>query len=41
LTRKDALHFALFEAGGDRTHVHTYRSAKARNDTSAHQRNVS
>jgi hypothetical protein len=42
LTRKDALHFALFEAGGYRTHVHAYpETRKARSDTSAHRRNVS
>ncbi len=29
LTRKDAVHFALFEAGGDSAHVHTYPEAKA------------
>jgi hypothetical protein len=39
LTRKEALRFALFEAGGDRTHVHTYLNAKAaRNDTRADRR---
>ena len=42
LTRKDALRFALFEADGDRTHVHTYRNVKAaRNDIRAHRRGVS
>ena len=41
LTRKDALRFALFEAGGDITHVHTYRNAKAaRNHIRAHRRGV-
>ena len=41
LTRKDALRFALFEAGGDSTHVHTYRNAKAaRNDIRTHRRGV-
>jgi hypothetical protein len=29
LTRKDAVHFALFEAGGDTTHVHAHPAAKA------------
>ena len=29
LTRRDAVHFALFEAGGDSAHVHTYPEAKA------------
>jgi hypothetical protein len=29
LTRKDALRFALFESGGDTTHVHTHPAAKA------------
>jgi len=42
LTCKDALHFALFESGGDSTHVHTHPEPKAaRNDASAHRRNVS
>jgi hypothetical protein len=42
LTRKEALRFALFEAGGDRTLVHTYLNAKAaRNDTRADRRAVS
>ena len=41
VTRKDAVRFALFEAGGDRTHVHTYRNAKAAsNDASADRRGV-
>jgi hypothetical protein len=42
LTRKDALRFALFESGGDSTHVHAYpETKKARSDTPAHRRNVS
>jgi hypothetical protein len=42
VTRKDALRFALFESGGDSTHVHTYpETKKARGDTPAHRRNVS
>lgn len=28
LTRKDAIRFALFEAGGDPSHVHTHRGAR-------------
>jgi hypothetical protein len=42
LTRKDAVHFALFEAGGDTTHVHTHPAAKAdRNGRRPHRRDVS
>ena len=42
LTRKDAVHFALFEAGGDTTHVHTHPAAKAaRNGKRPHRQNVS
>ena len=41
-TRKDALHFALFESGGDGTHVHVSPETKAaRNDTRADRRSVS
>ena len=40
LTRKDAVRFALFEAGGDNAHVHTYPEAKAAriDGARAHQR---
>ena len=38
LTRKDALHFALFESGGDTTHVHTHPAVNAKRP---HRRNVS
>jgi hypothetical protein len=42
LTRNDAVHFALFEAGGDTTHVHAYpETKKARSDTPTHRRHVS
>ena len=42
LTRKDAVYFALFEAGGDTTHVHTHPAAKAaRNGERPRRRDVS
>jgi hypothetical protein len=42
LTRKDALHFALFESGGDGNHVHASPEAiAARNETRADRRNAS
>jgi hypothetical protein len=41
-TRKDALRFALFEAGGDTTHVHPHPAAKATSNAKRpHRRNVS
>jgi hypothetical protein len=42
LTRKDALHFALFESGNDGNHVHVSPEAKAaHNETRADRRRAS